>query len=296
MGRKRHVNDRVTISRSVIRFDIQIEENMEKDKILQSWTLQGKSFVVTGGTKGIGLATVRALLAHGASTVIFCSRSASDLATQLEQEYPNARLIHAIGDVSTQEGRELLVSTVKTEVGTIAGLVNNCGVNVRKSVEDQTEDEYYVMMRTNVDSAYFLSKMLLPCLDPNGATIVNVSSAAGVQSSGTGAVYAMTKAAVNQLTRAMACEWASRRIRVNAVAPWMTMTPLLQAAVRDHPFQLDKVKAWTPMHRLAQAEEVAAPIVFLCLPASSYMTGQVLAVDGGLTAQGFDGPCVTPEI
>lgn len=106
--------------------------------------------------------------------------------------------------------------------------------------------------------------------------------------------YGMTKAAVNQLTKILACEWAVRNIRVNAVTPWMTMTPMLEDAVKKNPSQLDKVTAWTPMHRLASAEEVAAPIVFLCLPASGYITGQCLGVDGGLTAQGFDGPCVTP--
>lgn len=73
------------------------------------------------------------------------------------------------------------------------------------------------------------------------------------------------------------------------------MTPMLEEAVKNNPSQLDKVCAWTPMHRLADADEVAAPIVFLCMPASSYITGQVLGCDGGLTAQGFDGPCVTPN-
>ena len=82
-------------------------------------------------------------------------------------------------------------------------------------------------------------------------------------------------------------------IRVNAVTPWMTMTPMLEEAVKANPSQLSKVYDWTPMHRLAQPEEIANPVVFLCLPASSYITGQVVGVDGGLTAQGFDGPCVT---
>lgn len=166
---------------------------------------------------------------------------------------------------------------------------------MRKSVTEQTEEEYQTIMRTNVDSAYFLSKLFLPLFDKGGATIVNVSSAAGVQSSGTGAVYGMSKAAVNHLTKTLACEWATKNIRVNAVTPWMTMTPMLQDAVKNNPSQLDKVQAWTPMHRLADPDEVADPIVFLCMPASSYITGQVLGVDGGLTAQGFDGPCVTPE-
>jgi tropinone reductase I len=176
-----------------------------------------------------------------------------------------------------------------------ASTVNNVGMNVRKSVLDQTDEEYYAMIRTNIDSTYFLCRLFSDLFDPDGATIVNVSSAAGVQSSGTGAAYGLTKAAVNQFTKILACEWATRNIRVNAVTPWMTMTPMLEDAVRKNPKQLDKVKAWTPIHRLATAEEVAAPIVFLCLPASSYITGQILGIDGGLTAQGFDGPCVTLE-
>lgn len=125
-------------------------------------------------------------------------------------------------------------------------------------------------MKTNIDSAYFLSRMFSDLFDPRGATIVNVSSAAGVQSSGTGAAYGLSKAALNHFTKILACEWAARNIRVNAVTPWMTMTPMLEEAVKKDPTQLDKVTQWTPMHRLAQAEEIARPILFLCLPASSY--------------------------
>lgn len=255
--------------------------------------------MVTGGTNGIGLATVRALLANGADGVLFCSRSAcDDLLKSLLDEYAHALIIHSVCDVATSDGRETLLQATKEAFGgsKIQGLVNNVGTNVRKNVLEQTEEEYHTMMKTNVDSAYFLCRMFSDILDEeSGATIVNVSSAAGVQSSGTGAAYGMSKAAINHFTKILACEWASRNIRVNAVTPWMTMTPMLEEAVKKNPTQLDKVKAWTPMHRLASPEEIAGPIVFLCLPASSYITGQVLGVDGGLTAQGFDGPCVTPS-
>jgi Tropinone reductase 1 len=268
----------------------------ESERILQSWTLQGRNYLVTGGAKGIGLATVKALLAHGAKTVLFCSRGfCLDLVTSLQEAYPQSSIVHISCDVSTSDGRENLIKAVGEHVMNLHGLVNNVGLNVRKPITEQTTEEYQSMMRTNVDSAYFLSKACLPLFDPIGATIVNISSAAGVQSSGTGIVYAMSKAALNQFTRTLACEWASRNIRVNAVTPWMTMTPMLEEAVQKNPTQLDKVKEWTPLHRLGRADEIASPIAFLCMPASSYITGQILGVDGGLTAQGFDGPCVTPE-
>jgi tropinone reductase I len=306
--------------------------------IQAAWSLHGRNYVVTGGAKGIGLAVVKALLAHGARMVIFCSRSTEgikELVESLQTEYCNCsgsmesrqHVFHVACDVATKEGREKLLDATTQHLGdlfqassissttwpiALHGLVNNVGRNVRKPIGEQTEEEYESIMRTNVDSAYFLCKMFATFLSNGGSTVsasglassstvVNVSSAAGVQSSGTGIAYAMSKAAMNQLTRTLACEWAAasslhtgeHMIRVNAVTPWMTMTPMLQAAIEQDPHQLDKVKQWTPMHRLATPEEVAAPVVFLCMPCSSYITGQVLGVDGGLTAQGFTGPCVT---
>lgn len=267
-----------------------------KETIMSQWTLQGRSYAVTGGAKGIGFAAVQALLAHQASTVLFCSRSpCEDVVASMQKEYPEATVRHVVCDVATKEGRDILVAFIKSNLNgkPLDGLINNVGMNIRKSIMEQTEEEFTAIMRTNVDAAYFLSRACRDLLT-QGSTIVNVSSAAGVQSSGTGIAYGISKAAVNHLTRTLACEWAAKGIRVNAVTPWMTMTPMLKEAVSKNPNQLDKVKAWTPMHRLAEASEVAGPIIFLCMPCSSYITGQVLGVDGGLTAQGFDGPCVTP--
>ncbi|KAG7349173.1 enoyl-acyl carrier protein reductase [Nitzschia inconspicua] len=275
-----------------------------KSQILDRWNLKGRNYVVTGGTNGIGLATVKALLSHNAAGVLFCSRSEldMDLITSLKQFSSSAKIVHAQCDVSTEVGRGKLLQEAKAAFGDgsnsngcVHGLINNVGVNVRKPILEQTPDEYHTMMKTNMDAVYFLCRLFADVFVTDGtATIVNVSSAAGVQSSGTGAAYGMSKAALNHLTKILACEWAaSRKVRVNAVTPWMTMTPMLEEAIKKNPSQLDKVNAWTPMHRLASAEEVADPIVFLCLPASSYITGQILGVDGGLTAQGFDGPCVT---
>ena len=103
---------------------------------------------------------------------------------------------------------------------------------------------------------------------------------------------AMTKAAMTHMSETLACEWAAYGIRVNCVAPWMAMTPLLEAAVAKDPTQLDAVKEATPMGCLGAPEDTAGAVAFLCMPAAKYITGQVLAVDGGLAAQGFKGPCV----
>lgn len=160
----------------------------------------------------------------------------------MKEQYPEAKVLHIICDVSTKEGRSTLVQTAKNGFGKIQGLVNNVGTNTRKTVLEQTEEEYHILFKTNVESAYFLCRLFSDVFDEEGATIVNVSSAAGVQSSGTGAVYGMSKAALNHFTKILACEWAARNIRVNAITPWMTMTPMLEEVVKKNPSQLDKVK------------------------------------------------------
>ena len=104
---------------------------------------------------------------------------------------------------------------------------------------------------------------------------------------GTGVIYAMTKAAMAHMSEALACEWACEGIRVNCVCPWMARTPLLEAAVAKDPSQLDEVTEATPLGRLGEPADTAGAVAFLCMPASAYITGQVLAVDGGLAAQWF---------
>lgn len=275
---------------------------MDPTNILSGWTLTNRKFVVTGGTKGIGYATVRTLLSHGAK-VLLCARTASDVTSSIKelQQQQFSEKVHGIAcDISTKEGRDILVQKAADLFGNeINGLINNVGKNTRKPLQEQTCEEYQSIQKTNVDSIYFLCQSFQSLLkqgaisSQRNSTVVNVASAAGVQSSGTGAAYGMSKASIIHLTKILACEWAPYRIRVNAIAPWMTMTPMLEDAIAKDPSQLDKVMEWTPMKRLATVEEVAAPIAFLCMECSGYITGQCLGVDGGLTAQGFQGPCVS---
>ena len=260
------------------------------------WRLDGYRVIVTGGSKGLGLACVVEFLSLGAS-VLLTARGEADLlaaAEPLAKEHGAARVHVLAADVATVEGREALVAkAIALWGGALDGLVNNVGTNIRKPVAESTDAEYATMVSTNQTSAYYMCKACLPLLRKSKcASIVNVASLAGLRSSGTGVIYAMTKAAMIHMSEAMACEWAAYGIRVNAVAPWMARTPLLEAAVAKDPSQLDKVCEATPLGSLGEPSDTAGAVAFLCMPAAAYVTGQCLAIDGGVAAQGYRGPCI----
>ena len=261
---------------------------------MSRWSLSGFKVVVTGSTKGLGRACAAEMLTLGAEVVV-TSRKAAEVEETCKELSTLGGKVHGLAaDVSSKEGREALVKFVQDLWdGKLDGLVNNVGTNVRKAIHEASEEEYHNMMRTNIDSCWFLCKMCKPLLERSSyGSVVNISSAAGLRSTGTGSVYAMTKAAMVQLTKNLACEWGPLGIRVNCVCPWMARTPLLEEAVKNNPQQLEDVKHATPLARLGEPEDTAAAVAFLCMPAAAYITGQVISVDGGLYAQGFRGPCV----
>jgi Tropinone reductase 1 len=250
------------------------------------WRLDGRLALITGGSSGIGLAAARELAALGAD-LILVARGEERLERAragIDADFRGCRVATIAADLSVPEGRE----RVRAEAGErIQILVNNAGTNIRKRMSELSFDEYRQVQRTNVESCFDLCRLLYPALRRGApAAVVNNASVAGLTHLRTGAPYGMSKAAMIQLTRNLAAEWAAEGIRVNAVAPWYIRTPLADQVLAD-PAYREAVLERTPMGRVGEVEECARVIAFLCLPAASYVTGQCLAVDGGFSVFGF---------
>ncbi len=255
----------------------------------QRWRLDGQLALVTGGSAGIGRAIVRELLGFGAR-VLVAARDGDGLdalRTELAEEFPDGELRTCVADVSDEEQRRELLDWVEDIGDGLNILVNNAGGNLTKPANDYTEDEWRGIFETNLFSAFELSRYAHPLLTRHAASaIVNVGSVSGITHVRSGAPYGMSKAAMHQMTRNLACEWAEDGIRVNSVAPWYIRTRRTSGKLAD-PDYLDDVLLRTPMGRIGEPEEVAAIVAFLCLPASSYITGECIAVDGGFLRYGF---------
>ena len=251
------------------------------------WNLEGKTSLITGGTKGIGRATVLEFAKLGAK-VIFTARDGAAV-TAFQQELGEMGYIASgmQGDVTSEDDQDKLTDFVFQRSGSLDILVNNAGMNIRKEAILFEPEEYQQIIDTNLLAPFELTRKFFALLKRSGkASVINVASVAASQDIKSGAPYAMAKAGLLQQTRSLASEWADKNIRVNAVSPWYTETPLVKP-VMDQKERYDKIIERTPLKRFAQPEEMANTIAFLAMDQSSYITGQNLVVDGGLSANGL---------
>ncbi|KAK0604646.1 hypothetical protein LWI29_017775 [Acer saccharum] len=200
---------------------------------ISRWSLQGMTALVTGGSRGIGHAVVEELAELGA-TVHMCTIDEAELNKCIQEwEMKGFKISGSICDVSSRAEREKLMDQVSNLFnGKLNILINNVGTNVVKPTVEYSEEDFRFIMATNFESAYHLSQLAHPLLKSAAssgfASIVFMSSGAGIVSAGVGSLYGVTKGAMNQLAKNLACEWARDNIRANSVAPYFVRTSLTE--------------------------------------------------------------------
>ncbi|KDP30781.1 hypothetical protein JCGZ_13724 [Jatropha curcas] len=255
------------------------------------WSLKGMTALVTGGTKGIGHAIVEELAEFGAA-VHTCSRNQKELDQCLQKwQSKGFKVTGSVCDVSIRAQRGKLIETVSSIFDRKLNiLVNNAATNTFKEALKDTAEDISTVMSTNFESAYHLSQLSHPLLKASqNGSIVNISSIATIIAVPRCAVHAASKGAMQQITKNLACEWAKDMIRVNAILPGLVDTPLLDYAkkISGSSEDMECLTRAIPLSREGKPEEIASVVAFLCFPASSYITGQNIIVDGGCTVNGF---------
>ncbi|KAL1805267.1 hypothetical protein ACET3Z_028335 [Daucus carota] len=256
------------------------------------WSLTGTTALVTGGTRGIGHAIVEELAGFGASIHI-CSRNQKDIENCLEEwKIKGFTVTGSACDLKSRSEREELMKSVASAFnGKLSILVNNAAIAISKDTTDTTAEDIYNILSINLEAPYHLCQLAQPLLKASGVgNIVFISSVAGLVALPSISIYASSKGAINQLTKNLACEWAKDSIRVNCVAPWVIRTEMLQRledASAEFRENYNASLSRTPFRRAGEVTEVSALVAFLCLPAASYITGQIISVDGGHTVSGY---------
>jgi 7-alpha-hydroxysteroid dehydrogenase len=250
--------------------------------ILDAFRLDSKVAVITGGGRGIGAACARAFAEAGASVVVGARTQAEIDRTAEEVRARGAKALAIQTDVMREEQLERLARAALDAFGRIDILVNNAGGSPPKPALQTSTDEFVNAFRFNVATAFALSRIVAPLMieSAGGGSMINISSVAGQEPSPGFAAYGTAKAALTMLTRELAQEFAPR-IRVNAIAVGSTKTEALNTVLT--PEIENTMVHLTPMGRLGEVEDISACALYLAAPASAYLTGDVIGVNGGLT-------------
>ena len=254
---------------------------------MNGFDLKGKVAIVTGGNGGIGLGMARGLAAAAASVAVAARDMAKSAAAVKELEALGAQALAVEVDVGREPSVAGMVQAVVERFGRLDILVNNAGINIRKSPETYTLDEWRRILDTNLTSAFLCSKAAYPfMLKAGGGKIINVGSMLSLFGASFAAAYGASKGGIVQLTRGLASAWAKDGIQVNAVLPGWIDTDLTVQARKDVPGLHDRVLARTPAGRWGVPDDLAGLAVFLASPASDFITGAAIPVDGGYSIQG----------
>lgn len=242
--------------------------------------LKGKVAVITGGTRGIGFATVKKFLDNGATVAVLGSRQETvDRAlTKLKEENPDYPVVGYWPDLGKYSEVEEVFAEIKERFGALDILVNNAGISARDRLYDYSADEFSKIIDLNVKAVFNCAKAAaIHMKEQEGGVILNTSSMVSIYGQPAGCGYPASKYAVNGLTKSLARELGPDNIRVNAVAPGITKTDMV-AALPDAVIQ--PLIATIPLRRVGEPEDIANAFLFLASDMASYITGTVLSVDG----------------
>lgn len=241
--------------------------------------LKGKVAVVTGGTRGIGFATVKKFLENEAKVVLLGSKqeTVEKAIKELKQINSSYEVIGFYPDLSSKEEMDEVFKKVKEIYGHIDILINNAGISSKTKIEDYSEEEYDKITNLNIKSVFNCSKEIIPYLKETKGVILNTSSMVSIYGQSSGVMYPTTKFAVNGITKSLARELAPYGIRVNAVAPGIINTDMVAKLPKE---MIEPLIKTIPFGRIGKPEDIANAFLFLSSNLSSYITGVVLSVDG----------------
>jgi NAD(P)-dependent dehydrogenase (short-subunit alcohol dehydrogenase family) len=252
------------------------------------YDLVGKLALVTGATRGIGEASARALDAAGAR-VVLSGRTLSDLERVAAELTHDPVILEA--DLSLARAGSELAERVLDAVGGVDILVNNAGIPMRRTPDELTEEDFDLVFSLNVRSLLMLTLGLGPgMIARGGGSVINISSIASLRGPRGRVAYAGTKGAVDAMTRALAADWGPEGIRVNAICPGLIATAIWEDNRQNIPGLIEKMEQGIALKRWGDGSDVADVVLFFASDASRYMTGEVVAVDGGMVRVGASAP------
>src|SRR3954466_15617247 len=250
---------------------------------MNPFDLSSKVALVTGGNGGIGLGMAKGLAAAGAAVMI-AGRDPHKNRRAVEALAGNADAIAM--DMAKESGARGAVNAAVEKFGRLDILVNNAGINIRKSPQDYALEEWHRVLNINLTGLFVCCQAAYPHLRLRGGKIINIGSMMSIFGASFAAPYGASKGGVVQLTKSLAAAWASDNIQVNAVLPGWIDTELTKGAREQVSGLHEKVLARTPAARWGVPEDMAGIAVFLASPASDFITGTAIPVDGGYAAQG----------